>query len=114
MITLNAFLFTEDALKFAAGIVVVTLAIFIIWLLLREMRLWYWKINNLIKMLKKIEKRIRHLEILVNELSKDVASIDCHAIKLSDNFTCSDLNHDEEEAICSQETEEEIARRIKD
>ncbi len=114
MNTLNAFLFTEDVFRFAAGIAVVTLAIFIIWLLLREMRLWYWKINNLMKMLKKIEKRINHLETLVDELSQEVASIDRHSIKMSDYFNYTELRHEEENAIHEQETEEEIARRIKE
>jgi len=115
MKVLNAFLFTEDVIKFAIGIAVVTLAIFIIWFLLREMRLWYWKINNLIKMLKKIEKRIMHLEILVDELSREVASVDCHAAKMSDLFTDTVLKpKEQEEIIEEEEMEQEIAKKIKE
>ena len=54
MNALNASLFTEDVIKFAIGVAIITAIVFIIWLLLREMRLWYWKTNNLLKMLRHI------------------------------------------------------------
>lgn len=72
-----------DIIKFALGVAGVTSAVFIVWLLLREIRLWYWKTNNLIKMLKHINKRLYIVEKKMDELTQEISSINKETTKLS-------------------------------
>lgn len=116
---LNASLFTEDVVKFALGVAFITLVIFIVWLLLREMRLWYWKINNLLKALKHVDKRLSRLESRMDALQQEVDIIKMNTIKMSDLFDKALMNckaQDESSNINDEdeENEEEIAHRIKD
>lgn len=113
MNALNASLFTEDVIKFAIGVAIITAVVFIIWLLLREMRLWYWKTNNLLKMLRHIEKRIRQLELMVEELSQEVTSIGRNTDKMSNIFGSAVIDTKQTE-ITEIEDEEKIAEKIRD
>lgn len=109
----GAFLFTEDVVKFALGVAIITSVVFIIWILLREMRLWYWKINNLLKMLRHIEKRIRQLEMMVEGLSQEVISIGRSTDKMSNIFDSAVINTKQKEET-EIEDEEKIAEKIRD
>ncbi len=54
-------LITED-LILIASVAVMIATLFVVWLLLRGPRLWYWKVNDRGRDLKKIDERLRHLE----------------------------------------------------
>lgn len=76
-----------DIIKFALGVAGITLAAFIVWLLLREIRLWYWKTNNLIKILKRINRRIQIVEKKIDIFNQELFLI-CQKDNLSER------NHD--------------------
>jgi len=42
-------------------ILIVILILFIIWLLVREIKTWYWKINDIVSLLKRIDDNTRFL-----------------------------------------------------
>lgn len=114
---LNASLFTEDVIKFALGIAFITLVVFIVWLLLREMRLWYWRINSLLKKLKHIEKRISRLEHRMDDICQEITIMNQNTIKMSDLIDKAVIDDNQHEKICEESKDEEediIAQRIKD
>ncbi len=106
----------KDIIKFALGVAGLTLAAFIVWLLLREIRLWYWKTNNLIKMLKHISRRIYTVEKKIDELTQEISSINRNAMKLSELFNDSliTIAQNRPSSTDNEESEEVIARKIKD
>lgn len=113
---LSASLFTEDVVKFALGIAFITLVVFIVWLLLREMRLWYWRINSLLNNLKHIEKRISCLEHKMNDIFQEITIINQNMIKVADLLDKAVINDNQHNKIGEDNKEEEdiIAQRIKD
>ncbi len=44
------------------SVAIIIAALFLVWLLLRGVRLWYWKVNDSTGTLKKIEKRLNNVE----------------------------------------------------
>ena len=104
-----------DIIKFAVGVAGITLAAFIVWLLLREIRLWYWKTDNLIKLLKHINKRIQMLDHRVEDLSEEISSINRNMTRLSELFDDTLITIRRNDPLPNEEeTEEIIAKKIKD
>ncbi len=73
--TIGEFLSKVDIVRYLLAIVIVALTIMIIWILMRELRLWYWKTNESRKSLKKIERRMENLELNLRQISSNVESI---------------------------------------
>lgn len=115
MNTFDASIFTEDVIKFALGIVILTIVTFIIWFLLRELRLWYWKINNLLKILKHIDKRIREVEFKIEWLTQEITSISQNTVKLSELIDDALIKNKHQDISPEEiDNEEIIASKIKE
>ncbi len=75
MRTMGEILAQTDIIRYLLAIIIVTLTVMIIWVLMRELRLWYWKSNATRGSLKNIEKRMQKLESNLKEISLNVESI---------------------------------------
>jgi|GEM_PF-4635184 len=52
---------TED-IQLMISVAVIFATLFMVWLLLRGIRLWYWKVNDSAGMLRKIDRRLKKIE----------------------------------------------------
>lgn len=43
------------------GIIMIILGVFIIWLAIREVKTWYWKINKVVSLLEDIRENVRNI-----------------------------------------------------
>lgn len=75
MNSLGELLASIDVIRYVLIIIIITLTIIIVWILLREVRLWYWKANRTVKALGNIEKRMKKLENNLGDIASNIENI---------------------------------------
>ena len=58
---------TEHDIELLVLVAIVVVVLFILWLLMRSTRLWYWKINDKASLLKSLDQRLANIEDKQNQ-----------------------------------------------
>lgn len=97
--------------KFAIIVLLITVSAIIIWLLFRELKLWYWKTETIVRTLESIDNRLKKAEKRLKQINKEIYLINAGAMQAAKDA------HDAESApenMKKEETEQEIEKRIKE
>lgn len=101
--------------KFAITVLIITVSVIIIWLMFRELRLWYWKIETIIKILGSINRRLKSVEKKLSSIKKGTTLVNESTVNMRALILEAMVDMKKTPGYLKEdETEQEIEQRIKE